>query len=110
MADRAVGRVGCHGVRYRPRPAIELRALDAERRLRGRDVLEIGAGDGRLTVALASVARSVLAIDPDADAVARGRDTAERLGLGNVRFAAGTAQRPGAGRERFDVAVFSWAL
>lgn len=106
----AVGRVGCPGARYRPRPAIELRALDAERRLRGRDVLEIGAGDGRLTFALATVARRVVAIDPDGEAIDRGRAEARSRGLTNVRFASGTAQRPGVGRERFDVAVFSWAL
>jgi len=107
---RAVGRVGCSGLRYRPRPAIELRALDAERRLRGRDVLEIGSGEGRLTFALATVARRVVAIDPDRSAIELGRAEARSRGLTNVRFALGTAQRLDAGRERFDVAVFSWSL
>jgi len=107
---RAVGRVGCPGVRYRPRPAVELRALAAERRLRGRDVLEIGAGEGRLTFALATIARRVVAIDPDRSAIEHGRAEARSRGLTNVRFAAGTAQRTDVGRERFDVAVFSWSL
>jgi 16S rRNA A1518/A1519 N6-dimethyltransferase RsmA/KsgA/DIM1 with predicted DNA glycosylase/AP lyase activity len=36
-----------------------------------RRVLEVGCGDGRLTKRYADVARSVIAIDPDADAVAQ---------------------------------------
>lgn len=37
-----------------------------EPRLRGRRVLEVGAGDGRLTLPLAAVAESVLALEPAA--------------------------------------------
>jgi len=36
---------------------------------RGRSVLELGCGDGRLTVGIARQAAHVLAFDPDAEAV-----------------------------------------
>jgi len=50
--------------------------LAALRRLGGfRDqrILELGSGDGRLTVGIAPEAASVLAFDPDAEAVERAR-------------------------------------
>jgi len=40
----------------------------------GRRVLELGCGDGRLTLGIARDAASVFAFDPDADAVERGAD------------------------------------
>ena len=39
----------------------------------GTDVLEVGCGDGRLTWRYAERARSVLALDPDAAAIAQAR-------------------------------------
>jgi predicted RNA methylase len=50
--------------------------LAALRRLadfQGRRVLELGCGDGRLPSGIAAHAASVLAFDPDAEAVERGR-------------------------------------
>jgi predicted RNA methylase len=40
---------------------------------RARRVLEVGCGDGRLTLGIAAEADSVLAFDPDAEAVDRAR-------------------------------------
>jgi ubiquinone/menaquinone biosynthesis C-methylase UbiE len=87
--------------------------LAALRRLgefQGRRVLELGCGDGRLTVGLAAEAASVLAFDPDAEAVASARRTlpaqlAERV---TYRVASGTEieLEP----VSFDLAVFSWSL
>jgi len=109
MADTAVGRTGCASI-YRPADDRELRALSAGRRIDGASVLEIGCGDGRLTFLLAGSAREVLAIDPDADAIALARRRAKAEGLANVRFAVAPAQQPRVRRERFDTAVFSWSL
>ena len=87
--------------------------LAALRRLddfRDRRVLELGCGDGRLTLGIASDAASVLAFDPDREAVERAQrslpsDLAERV-----------AYRVASGKEielepfSFDLAVFSWSL
>jgi ubiquinone/menaquinone biosynthesis C-methylase UbiE len=87
--------------------------LAALRRLgdfRDRRVLELGCGNGRLTVDLAADARSVLALDSDGEAVERARcslpaELAERV-----------AYRVASGREleleaaSFGLAVFSWSL
>ena len=65
-----VGKTGC-ARSLRP-GADELRRF-AEPYLRDRDVLELGAGDGRLTWLIASLARSVVAIDPDGAVIAKAR-------------------------------------
>jgi ubiquinone/menaquinone biosynthesis C-methylase UbiE len=76
----------------------------------GRELLELGCGDGRLTVGLAATAARVLAFDPDAEAVAKARrslpsDLAERVAY---RVASGTEIEiePAS----FDLVVFSWSL
>lgn len=104
-----VGRTGCASV-LRPGDDVELRGMRARPYFRGRDVLDIGAGEGRLSLLLASIARSVVAIDPDAAAIAEGRRIARARGVRNVRFKVAAAQRPTVGAERFDTAVFSWSL
>ncbi len=104
------GRLGCAGRAFRPDPAREIRAIGAESRLRGRDVLEVGAGDGRLTLAIAALAHRVLAVDPDAAAIDAARAAARTARLRNVSFKVAPAQHLALGRRRFDVAVFSWSL
>jgi ubiquinone/menaquinone biosynthesis C-methylase UbiE len=77
---------------------------------RGRRVLELGCGDGRLTLGIAADAWHVLAFDPDAEAVERAvrslpDDLADRV-----------AYRVASGKEieiephSFDLVVFSWSL
>ena len=87
--------------------------LAALRRLgdfRDRRVLELGCGDGRLTLGIAGEAASVLAFDPDTDAVERAKrslpgELAERVAY---RVASGKAieLEP----VSFDLVVFSWSL
>ncbi len=108
--DGVCGRMGCSGRSFRPDPAREIRAIGAEHHLRGKDVLEVGSGDGRLTLGLASLARRVVAVDPDAPAIDAARFAARTAGLRNVTFLTRPAQALGLGRRRFDVAVFSWSL
>jgi ubiquinone/menaquinone biosynthesis C-methylase UbiE len=73
-------------------------------------VLELGCGDGRLTIGIAPDAASVLAFDPDADAVERARLAlpAELEQQVTYRVASGTAIEiePCS----FDLALFSWSL
>jgi 2-polyprenyl-3-methyl-5-hydroxy-6-metoxy-1,4-benzoquinol methylase len=87
--------------------------LAALRRLgdfRDRRVLELGCGDGRLTVPIARDAAHVLALDPDAEAVERARRSlpAELAGSVAYRVASGTAIE--VERHSFDLTVFSWSL
>ena len=87
--------------------------LAALRRLgdfRGQRVLELGCGDGRLTLGVAAESASVLAIDPDAEAVERARrclpiELAQRV---TYQVASGRQIeiKPGS----FDLALFSWSL
>jgi len=103
------GRTGCASA-LRPGDDMEVRGMRAARFFQGRAVLDIGAGDGRMTLVIASLAREVVAIDPDAEAIARARRAFRERGLDHVRFRVAPAQRPGVGRERFDTAIFSWSL
>lgn len=107
MAD--VGRTGCYSV-LRPGGDSELRAMRARPYVRDRDVLDVGAGNGRLTLLVASLARSVVGIDPDPEAIADARRLVREGELRNVTFRVAPAQRPGVGAERFDTAIFSWSL
>src|SRR5258708_38674050 len=56
----------------------EVRALRAAADWRGGRVLEIGCGDGRLTLRLARLGASVEAIDPDAASIRLARRTRRR--------------------------------
>ena len=112
MAEPEGGDVGCVGCPSAVRPSddIELRALHADRYVRGRDVLDIGTGNGRLAWLIAPVARSVVGLDPDSEGIREATREARRRGLRNVHFKVSTAQDLGVGRERFDTALFSWSL
>ncbi|HVH51221.1 MAG TPA: class I SAM-dependent methyltransferase [Gaiellaceae bacterium] len=87
--------------------------LGALRRLAqfdGRRVIELGCGDGRLTLPVADEAAHVLAFDPDAERVEQARralpaELAERVEL---RVASGREIE--VERRSFDLALFSWSL
>jgi ubiquinone/menaquinone biosynthesis C-methylase UbiE len=104
----SVGRFIC--VTRHPRGGREVAALGGARRFGGKDVLDIGTGDGRLAFDLARFARRVVAVDPQADAVERALHRRTALGLRNLDFRTGDAVRLDLGRARFDVAVFTWSL
>jgi ubiquinone/menaquinone biosynthesis C-methylase UbiE len=88
----------------------ETRALHALVDFTGKDVLEIGCGDGRMTWRFATSARSVLALDPVAQSIADAQVAASAQSRSNVIFQVAdimTAELP---PTTFDVAVFSWSL
>jgi ubiquinone/menaquinone biosynthesis C-methylase UbiE len=101
--------VGCPSA-VRPADDIELRGLRGERYFRGKDVLDIGTGNGRLAWLIGPMARSVVGLDPDPEGIREATREARRRGLDNVRFKVSVAQDLGVGRERFDTALFSWSL
>ncbi len=92
-----------------PPAGLELRLIERYVRIAGRDVLEIGCGDGRLTFQYAARARRVVALDPNTDETERARAEARRRGVRNVRFLTRAAQGRLPGRP-FDVALFTWSL
>ena len=100
-----IGRIGCPSA-VRPADDIELRRMRAEPYFAGKDVLDIGTGDGRLASLIARTARSVVGLDPDP----AGIRAARKRGTPNARFKVSTAQDLGVGKERFDTALFSWSL
>ncbi len=89
---------------------VETRAIDALVDFTGTSVLEIGAGDGRLTWRFVDKAKSVLALDPlERDVLRARRATPARL-RSRVRFLLADATAYSYPRSRFDVAVLSYSL
>jgi predicted RNA methylase len=102
-------------VAYRPKPVLDPEGahLAALRRLgdfRGRRVLELGCGDGRLTVGIAADAAHVLAFDPDGDAVERARASLPAELAGRVAYRVASAKQIEIEPHSFDLVVFSWSL
>jgi ubiquinone/menaquinone biosynthesis C-methylase UbiE len=77
---------------------------------RDRRVLEMGCGDGRLTTAIAADAAHVLAFDPDAEAVERGRRSLPAELSSRVEFRVASATAIEIDPASFDLVVFSWSL
>ena len=93
-----------------PRRGREIEAFGGAARFRGRTVLDVGTGDGRLALDIARYARRVVGVDPGEDAIEEARRAAKALGRRNTEFRVGSAQDLDAVRERFDIAIFSWSL
>ncbi|HEV8534948.1 MAG TPA: class I SAM-dependent methyltransferase [Candidatus Limnocylindria bacterium] len=103
-------RLGPPGTGGYPPPGLELRLIERYVPLAGRDVLEVGCGDGRLTFQYAARARSVVALDANADEIERAREMARRGGFRNVRFLARAVQAGRLPGGPFDVALLTWSL
>jgi ubiquinone/menaquinone biosynthesis C-methylase UbiE len=86
--------------------AAVLRAAD----FTGRRVLEVGCGDGRLTLGLAERAASVVAFDPEADLVAAARTRISGEMREKVRFDVASAEEIEVEPQSIDTVFFSWSL
>jgi ubiquinone/menaquinone biosynthesis C-methylase UbiE len=87
--------------------------LAALRRLgdfRGLRVLELGCGDGRLTLGIARDAAHVLAFDPDAGAVERARGSLPAEMGDRVSYRVASGREIDIEPHSFDLTVFSWSL
>jgi predicted RNA methylase len=87
--------------------------LAALRRLgdfRSRRVLELGCGDGRLTLGIASDAASVLAFDPDREAVERAQLSLPAELAERVSYSVASGKEIELKPLSFDLAGFSWSL
>jgi ubiquinone/menaquinone biosynthesis C-methylase UbiE len=89
----------------------ELRALKRVTSWRGKQVLEVGCGDGRLTQRLASLgAAKIIALDPDAKLIRIARQNVAERFAHRISFRVGHAERLSFRANSFDRVVFSWVL
>jgi len=72
-------------------------------------LLDVGCGDGALTLGLSTRTGRVTGVDHDVDDLAAARSQADRLGIGNVEFREGSAYATGLPDDQFDV-VFAHSL
>jgi 2-polyprenyl-3-methyl-5-hydroxy-6-metoxy-1,4-benzoquinol methylase len=83
---------------------LQLVPLDAAR------VLDVGCGEGRLTVMAAEHAAAVYAFDPSGESVAAAGAALTPDQRRRVRFGVHDAETFDPARERFDVALCGWSL
>jgi ubiquinone/menaquinone biosynthesis C-methylase UbiE len=114
MSDRVWGDFGRQlpGVSSALRPAAEreLTEWGGPALVRGKRVLDLGCGDGRLALGAAPYAKEVVGIDTDRDAIASARTRARKGGFRNVRFQAAAGQSLPFADGAFDVVILSWTL
>jgi ubiquinone/menaquinone biosynthesis C-methylase UbiE len=77
---------------------------------RGRRVLELGCGDGRLTLGIADEAARVLAFDPDDEAVERARRSLPAELAERVTYRVASGKEIEIKPHSFELVVFSWSL
>jgi len=73
-------------------------------------VLEIGCGDGRLTVRLAEFGAHVTGVDPDRASIRSARETLPERLADRIKYEVGSAGSFKKRRRSFDTVVFSWSL
>ena len=90
----------------------ETEALFALVELEGREVLEIGCGDGRLTWRYADRVAHVMAIEPFGDSIARANLRLSEAPTERVEFRHVSFEDLAAASDAdvFDVALLSWSL
>lgn len=93
-----------------PMSGREIEAFGGARRFRGKTVIDIGTGNGRLAFDASRYARRVLGVDPSPDAIAEAQRRARAQAVRNVEFRVGDARVLDVARERYDIAIFSWSL
>lgn len=93
-----------------PRSGREIEAFGGPRLLRGKSLIDIGTGNGRLAFDAARYAKRVLGVDPYEPAIEMAREQARAEGLTNLEFRVADARELNTGRERFDLAILSWSL
>src|SRR5687768_487391 len=89
----------------------ELRVLKEVGTWRNKKVLEIGCGDGRLTLRLATLRPKLIhAVDPSPDLIRLARKNIPSKLSKQIRYKVGSAGELKYPSNSFDIAVFSWVL
>ena len=94
----------------RPSAADELARYGGPALLRGKRILDLGCGDGRLALGAAPYAREVIGLDPDPEVIRGAKARARKAGIGNARFVVGAGQELPFPDGQFDVVILSWTL
>jgi ubiquinone/menaquinone biosynthesis C-methylase UbiE len=77
---------------------------------RGARVLEIGCGDGRLTLRLAQLGAQVVAFDPDRSLIREAKRNLPKRFSKQIKYYVGSAEKLRHPAQSFDLVVFAWAL
>ena len=89
----------------------EVRALKGITSWRGKRVLEVGCGDGRLTLRLAGFSpEKIIAFDPDSNLIRAARKNLPEKYKEKIEYCVGNAEHVKQKPNQFDVVVFSWVL
>jgi ubiquinone/menaquinone biosynthesis C-methylase UbiE len=89
---------------------VEIMTVEELVDLEGLRIVEIGAGNGRLTLQVGSKAASVFAFDSDADAIKKARAETPKALRRRIRFEVADAAELELPKGEFDLALFSWSL
>ena len=89
---------------------VHLAALNRLGDFHGQRVLELGCGDGRLTLGIAKDAAHVFAFDPDAQEVDRARRSLPGELADRVTYQVASGKEIEIRPHSFDLVVFSWSL
>lgn len=89
---------------------IELQTIMKYVDFAGKDVLEVGSGDGRLTFKYANIAKGVVAIDPIVEDIEDAKKKVPVELASKVRFQVGRAEELPFPDESYDMVFFTWSL
>ena len=89
---------------------VETRVLHDLVDFRGKDVLEIGCGDGRMTWRYADAAASVVAFDPDEPSIAAAREETPEPLKAKVAFRVAGMMDIDLADATYDVGLVSWSI
>jgi ubiquinone/menaquinone biosynthesis C-methylase UbiE len=88
----------------------EVRALKEMTEWRGKRVLEIGCGNGRLTRRLANLGARVEALDSNKEVISTARKELPASFAYRVRYKVGSTENLKYPDQTFEIVVFSWVL
>lgn len=89
---------------------IELQTTLRHVSFEGKEVLEIGCGNGRLTFKYAGMAKRVFAIDPDEEEIEKARRSTPSELSSKVEFRVGKGEELLLPDESYDIVFYTWSL